>query len=355
MDPLDQQPVGVKPRRVIRISRRKLLYPLILVLLFLAFFSYRMFVGIFGLQPSNLNRSEIPTVAPSGGSGMSEPSRGSDSIYYPEYNNGQPNITDTREFNKVSYSAEIKSRDVSDTVRDVKGAVREVEGRIDSENESDKYGSVSFVVPKSKFDAFRDEIESITHKKFIIETITSQNLLSQKQGIEKQINSATTTLANLEKQKRDLDTKHSQTLASYNRELSSVQSQLVVIRQNLELTSDESQVQNLENQEAALMVRENQLKNNRDAENRNYTSQNQYYTSQIAYTKQNVANAKNSDTQFIDNVETVSGYVSVRWVSLWDIAKLFSPIHPAWIIIMLITLVFLFLSKKGYIPKVEFV
>jgi hypothetical protein len=337
MDPISQQSVEIKPRKVVRISRRKILYPLIgLIIVFLALAGYRIFLDVYGLKPTELRRSEIPTVAP-----------------YPSV--GQPTINDTREFNKVSYSAEIKTQNVSDTVRAVKGAVREVEGRVDSENESEKYGSISFVVPKARFDAFRAEIESTTHEKFIIETVSSQNLLNQKQGIEQQINAATTTRANLEKQKKDLDTKHSQTLASINRELSSVQSQLVTVRQNLELTSDETQVYNLEIQEASLMTRENQLKQNRDAENRTYTNQNQHLTSQITYAQQNVTTTENRDAQFMDSIETVTGYVSVRWISVWDIAKIFSPIHPAWIITALVIIALFFLYKKEYIPKVEFV
>jgi Ca2+/Na+ antiporter len=114
---------------------------------------------------------------------------------------GNPSISDTREFLKTSYASEIKTRDVSDTVKDVKNSVKGADGRIDSLESSEKYGYISFVVPKSKFEAFRDEIESLTHEKLYTEDISSKNLLTQKQGIEEQETDVNYRLTNIQIEK----------------------------------------------------------------------------------------------------------------------------------------------------------
>ncbi|KKP60332.1 MAG: hypothetical protein UR64_C0011G0027, partial [Candidatus Nomurabacteria bacterium GW2011_GWE1_35_16] len=46
-------------------------------------------------------------------------------------------------------------------------------------------------------------------------------------------------------------------------------------------------------------------------------------------------------------------YVSAQWISLWEMAVIFSPIHPTLVIIILIILGFVLFRKR--MPKVEIV
>lgn len=268
---------------------------------------------------------------------------------------GQPDITDTREFLKVSYSAKIQTRDVSEIVKDVKGAVREAKGRIDSENTDDKRGYVSFVVPKSNFENFRTEIESITHKKLYTENVAAQNLLTQKQGIETQMQAATSSLATLEQQKKNLDAKHLQVINSITKELTSVKNQLAVVEQSLSQTNDVAQINVLYNQQSSLLTIQANLVNNKNIENSDYNSQNQSLVNQIGWAKNNVGQVQKQDTEFGNNIETVSGHVDVSWISMWSLAVLYSPIHPTIIIIVLALVLLFILNRKGYTPKIEFV
>lgn len=320
----------------------------IVVVAFMALVS--LSTNSFGTSSSReVYQTNLPSMPPTTGSSMDY----SNSYYKTGY--GQPDITDTREFLKVNYSARIQTRDVSGIVKDVKGAVREAQGRIDSENTTEKSGYVSFVVPKSGFESFKTEIESLTHKKLYTENVSAQNLLTQKQGIEVQMQAATSSLAVLEQQKKNLDAQHTQAIGSITKELTSIQSQLAVITQSLSQTEDTAQITALQNQQSALINRQVTLGNNKDTENRNYNSQNQSLVYQINWAKNNVGQVQQQDTQFANNIETVSGYVDVSWISIWGLAVLFSPIHPIIIIIVLVLALWLFLNHKGYTPKIEFV
>jgi len=319
----------------------------IVIIAFLALMS--MSTSSLGIGSSKeiyqTNSMSIPTMAPA------LPPTGNN--YRGGY--GQPDITDTREFLKVSYSAKIQTRDVSGVVKDVKGAVREAKGRIDSENTNDKSGYVSFVVPKSNFENFRAEIENIIHKKLYTENVSAQNLLTQKQGIEVQMQAATSSLAALEQQKKNLDAQHLKVINSITKELASIKSQLAVIEQTLLQTSDATQLNVLYNQQSSLLTTQANLVNNKDIENRNYNSQNQSLVSQIGWAKNNVGQVQQQDTEFGNNIETVSGYVDVSWISMWSLAVLFSPIHPTIVIIVLVLALLFILNRKGYTPKIEFV
>jgi hypothetical protein len=134
-----------------------------IVISIILFVGGRLVINEYGMSPGSLSMDSIPQVP-------SMPSVGVDSGGYGNnynygYGKGQPDITDNREFNKVSYNATIKTRNVRETVRDVKGAVRDVEGRVDREQSAKDRGYVSFVVPKSKFDDFRDQVESLGNAK----------------------------------------------------------------------------------------------------------------------------------------------------------------------------------------------
>jgi hypothetical protein len=334
----------ITPRKVIQISRRKfIIVILVIVVILLGFWLQSK------SRPTYFGRSDEKISIPQFGGGNSD-------IAYPSPGyNGQPTVNDTREFLKVNYSGEIETRNVSDTVKRVKGAVREAEGRIDSEQTSKKYGHVRFVIPKSNFEEFRSEVESITHAKLYTESVSSQNLLGQKQIIEQQQASATATLARLEQEKKNLDTEYTNRISTLNRQLASTQAQLSNVRYKQTQTDDQSEYVALQSDEYNLIQQETNLKESIAFENRNYTSRSNMYASQINYAKQNVAAVDKQDTQFTNNIETVEGYVSVRWISLWEIAKVFSPIHPTLIIIIVIVGLIFFLNRRGYIPKIEFV
>ena len=270
---------------------------------------------------------------------------------YPDYYN-QPTISDTREFLKTNYLAEIKTRKVSEVIKDIKSAINNVDGRTDNFRSSEKSGHIGFVVAKSKFEEFRSEIENITHEKLYTENISSDNLLSQKQGIEKQTTNAEKTLENLIKQKEDLNVKHTQTINFINKEIASIKTQLATVRKSISTETDAQILISLRSQETSLIQRETIQNKNLSDENKNYSTQIQNIENQIKNANNNLTNVQNKDNQFMDNIETVNGYINIRWISLWELATIFSPISPFLIIIILVIIGLIYLRRKKHIPRI---
>ena len=327
-------------RKIIKISRKNVVIFILVVI-----------VGLILLNKNDYPRNYINNIATKmeSTSGISMP-------FVPDaYPNEISSIRDTREFMKVNYGAEIKTRDVKDVMGDVKNAIRDADGRIDNLNETPKYGYINFVIPKNNFNNFRAEIESLTNEKLYIENTSLQNLLTQKQSIEQQKESATASLAELQKRQKDLAAQHTQVANNLQKELTTTQNQLAVVRATISTTSDVNELTTLRNQEYSLSQKEASLRQNLNSENTAYAVNSQSIKNQINDVNAQLANIEKQDVEFTDNVETVNGYISVNWISLWNMAKIFSPIHPTIIIIILVLLAWYYLNRKNYLPSIEFV
>lgn len=272
--------------------------------------------------------------------------------------NGNGSIADTREFMKVSYSGNIKTRDVKDTARDVRGIIRDMDGRVDSENVNEKYGYINFVIPKSNFDDFRDEIEIITHKKLYTENTSSQNLLSQKQNIEQQDNLANMTLDQLQKTQTDLTKKHNQIIVSLKNELTTVQKKIATTNNNiatyLPQSSDDAYLAEQNTNLSMYLNEEAQIKQKIASENTSYQNQNKTITEQIANTNNTIKDIKIQDKNFTENIETVNGSINIQWVNLWQLAQIFSPVPPIFVVLLVIIMIWYILRKKNKVPMFVF-
>lgn len=339
-------------------QRSSIVKILITALIWLVLFGFiNVISDSFGVGVGDdVGMQDIATVDFDGGSNrtLANPMRQSfGSNWFNQNENGS--IADTREFMKVSYSGNIKTRDVKDTARDVRGIIRDMEGRVDSENVNEKYGYIKFVIPKSNFDDFRDEIESITHKKLYTENTSSQNLLSQKQNIEEQSGQATMTLGQLQQSQADLTKKHNQTTANLKSELVSVQKKITNIRNIFSTyippeSGDTSYINELTAQLTIYLNEESQIKQKISTENTNYQSQNKSLTDQIANTNNTIKDINTQDKNFTANVETVNGSINIQWVNLWQLAQIFSPIPPIFIIVFLLLIIWYVLRKMNRVP-----
>ena len=265
--------------------------------------------------------------------------------------NGQIGIGDTREFLKTSYSSIIKTREVQSVVTSVKNIVKGNDGRVDNISSSELNGYLTFVVPKSKFEAFRTEVEALTHKKLYAETSTSQNLLGQKQSIEQQTANIQKNLESLNEQKEALKVSHAKTVATINKELQSIRTQLASIRKQIAETTDNDALNSLRSQESNYVVRETSQKQYLSSENSQYTAQNASFESQISYQNTNLENVNKQDENFTENIETVDGRVDVRWVSIWQLIKIFSPIPAEILVVVLAIIIWNILAKLNVVPK----
>ncbi len=339
-------------RKVIKISKKRtwrFIIFLIVVLLGLRYLVIPFLSNTTGIGPSARMGVSSMQSLDSGGS-----------LFMPRFpdiypGNQTSSYKDDREFLKTNYNAGIRTRHVSDVMRDVKNSIKGADGRIDSINVSDKSGYVNFVVPKSNFDSFKDDIASLANEKLITISESSTNLLSQKQQIEADASNIQNNLAALQKAKADLTAKHNLVIAGINNQLATVSMQLDRVHSDMQTTPDQNGGATYKAEEATYLSNQASLQQQKINENNSYVSQSKNYDSQIAAAKTNQANNVKQDDQFTDNVETVNGTINVNWISVWGLAKVFSPIHPTLIVIILALILIFYLNRKGYVPKIMFV
>lgn len=241
----------------------------------------------------------------------------SSGVYYP-YPNPDVPVTDTREFLKVYYNAFMRTRDVQGLTRRVETTVRGYAGRIDQESSSPQYGSVSFAVPQSKYDAFRAELESLVGSRFLTVNISSQNLLPQKLSIEEQQKQADTALSNYKTARQKIVTAHASAVQSLQSKIDADAGQLTTLRAETQTPQILAQIQTVSDDWSSL---KQQLVN----ENASYTAQLSNADANIKYTQDWQKAVQTQDQTLLDNVATVTGTVSIQWISLWDMAQLYLP------------------------------
>lgn len=271
---------------------------------------------------------------------------------YP-YPRDDVDYTDTREFLKTNYSAQIYTREVRDVVEEVESIVHETEGRVDGISSSEKYGRVSFVIPKSNLSEFRDEIEKITHEKLYTEDISSQNLLGQKQNIEERTETTSKTLAELEEEKEELDAGHTARVRSIQTQINALQSELNTIRSAKAEADSDEEIDTLNAQEISLVQKISAFQTEQTKENQEYLSRSSTLVKQIQRADSNLDSLVEEDEEFLDNIETVTGHVNVTWISWWNMGNRLSPM-PMWLnTLIIIILVLWFLGWRKVIPRIK--
>jgi chromosome segregation ATPase len=223
----------------------------------------------------------------------------------------------------------------------------------------EKYGYVSFVIPKSKLDDFRDEIEAITHKKLYTENTSSQNLLNQKQNIEERTDLTNKSLSDLQSEKSKADAEYKKEIASLQAQLKEItltaqttKGQLDAKQSAVDGTPEYSEKKMLAYNYDALSGQIASLKNYIAEKNTKYTQNKNRLDSAIGQFNNQLGEIKKDDKAFAENIETVNGSVSIQWVSLWQLAKVFSPIHPIIIILLLVIIVWYILKRLRIAPLV---
>ena len=318
-----------------RISWLTIILALLAIVTFLAIFGS-------GMQYAIPMRTGIGVMENSGSSGAapmmdnsvsSAPAQGKadSSLYYPYPDPNIP-VTDTREFLKVYYNASMRTRDVQGLTRRVETTVRGYAGRIDQESSSPQYGFVSFAVPQSKYDAFRTELEGLVSSRFLTINISSQNLLPQKISIEEQQKQADTALSDYKTARQKIVNVHMSTVQSLQSKIDADVQLLATLRAGTSTPQILAQIQTVSDDWSSL---KQQLVN-----------ENASYAAQLNNADRNIKNAEawqkaveTQDKTLLDNVATVTGTVSVQWISFWDITRLYLPGY--WIPIIFAALAFL--------------
>ena len=268
-----------------------------------------------------------------GVSGVPTQEKAGSNIYYPNpYPNPNVPVNDTREFLKVYYSAFMRTRDVQGLTRRVETTIRGYGGRIDQESSSPQYGYVNFALPQSKYDAFRTELEGFVDSRFLTVNISSQNLLSQKVSIEEQQKQADAALSDYKAARQKIVNAHASAVQALQSKIDADLKQLATLRAEIQTPQISAQIQAVSDELSSL---KNQLAN----ENASYAAQLKNADQNIKYGEDWKKAVETQDQALLDNVATVAGTVSLRWISLWETALLYLPGY--WIPFIFAALAFL--------------
>lgn len=213
--------------------------------------------------------------------------------YYYKYQSLGIPISDDREFLKRYYNSTLQTRNVESLTNKVRTVIRGFDGRIDSLNSSGEWGYVDFVVPASRFEAFQMEIKSLVGSKFYTEQVSIQNLLPEKQLIEKDKKQAEENVHQLRSSRKQL-------IGNYNKTISKLQSEL-----------------NSDNKELI----EAQIANENKIHDQKLSSLN----AKIRDSETILENIKEQDKNLIDNVATVQGTISIDKISIWEMVEAYLP------------------------------
>lgn len=258
--------------------------------------------------------------------------------YYP--NDSTP-IADNREFIKTSYSATLRTRQVSKLVQQIQTTVRSSGGRVDSSSSSARWGYVSFAIPANQLAVFRDQIKDLVNVRFYTETTGAQNLLPQKQLLESQRRQIDATLQQLRDEQVRVRTEYNRAIASINTQIDGNSNQLANISARLEVTSDYNLRMELIRQQNILLAERQALEANLVNKRTAYASKTALLNTQIKNSEASLNANRGEDQQLIDNVATVQGTISLNWISIWEILELYSPIN-------LIALIFIIAALIAY-------
>ena len=242
---------------------------------------------------------------------------------YP-YSGGNPAVTDTREFNKIYYNATMRTRDVPGLTRLIETTVRGNGGRVDNTSSSEKYGSVTFALPQTKFEEFRNEIESFIDWRFLTVNINSQNMLPQKQAIEKQQDWSNMNLDQLNAARKSENATFAQKKSDIQDQIDANDRENAMLQKQLP-TTDQNAQQRIVSRGMELVTEQSNLRNQLDALEKSHLNTINSIDAQIRYVNGDLTALKEQDKNLMDDVATVSGTISINWISLWEIAQAYLP------------------------------
>ena len=274
-------------------------------------------------------REEAPSAGATYDSAMMPQALKSDAMIAPApgmypYPGGTPAVTDTREFNKIYYNATMRTRDVPSLTKLVETTVRGNGGRVDQISSSEKSGSVRFVVPQSKFDGFRDQIEKFVDSRFLTVNIDSQNLLPQKQSIEKRQDYTKMSLDQLNASRKSENADYSKRKAGIQEQIDANDRENTMLDKSLQ-TVDVATRPNIVSRQMQLYGETSSLKNQLSSLEKNHLNSINGIDAQIRYTNGDMDALKQQDQNLAEDVATVSGTISINWVSLWEIVRSYLP------------------------------
>jgi polyhydroxyalkanoate synthesis regulator phasin len=203
--------------------------------------------------------------------------------------------------------------------------IRGYGGRVDNVSVGSKSGYITFVIPKSSFASFVVELKDLAPKRFLTENVNTQNLLPQKQHIENQTETTSQRLDTLETNRQSLINTHNARVTSLQRQINTYANSIAVLKS--EATTSTVRQQEIDSSVASLEAKQRAVKQQLSNENAQYKSNLQYLDADIQSMKAQLANLGKQNQNLLNDVETVDGYISLQWISVFEVVNLYVPVN----------------------------
>lgn len=230
---------------------------------------------------------------------------------------------DAREYLKTGYTASAETRNVTRLTLQLETLVRGHGGRIDSFSSNNRYGDITFVLPKQSLEAFRRELVGLVPERFLNETIQAQNLLPQKNNLDDEQASSEAELKSAQDAEADLIKTHTQTIGNLQAQINTHTKSIQVLSRATAPTPEEA------TRIAASITAHNQsiayLRQQLIKENNDFALKQSDSEETITYLQSELASLKKQNTQLIDSVETIQGSISISWISLGEFLEAYLP------------------------------
>lgn len=253
---------------------------------------------------------------------------------------------DNREFNKITYGALLKTRDIEKDHNLVTSFIKAADGRIDSDNATQYYVGINFVVPKDNFESFKANIKSIVKSDFYIDSISINNRVLEKKSIEA-LQENNIENINFNNDRIDAEnSRHTKAVNKLNSDLKLAKGYLADISSELIYATDTARINTLRDRESELLNNKKIIESNIQIENSNYSDTiNAYKISlQSDQNEQNALNKK--DGLFLEDISTVEGRIVLKHISIWKYIETSLSISLPVVIITLLLGIYLFITYK---------
>lgn len=241
-------------------------------------------------------------------------------------------VSDTREFLKYTYEANIKTRKVAEISNRLQTIVRGYGGRVDIISVWEKSGYITFVIPKASLEGFKNETKGLVNVRFFTENIQAQNLLPEKISKENSIDAITVGVESYVGELKMLTEQHSQSIASLEKKRNAVSANIYKLSR--EVTTSSIRQEQIKKEIAGLNSAKASWQRQINTEHEQYAASKSYLDERIAMAKSQLELSKHQDLALQEAVETVRGSIQINWVSRVDIFKAYVPFY--WVLVVLV-------------------
>lgn len=255
---------------------------------------------------------------------------------------------DTRELMETRYNASMKTRDVNKLANQVQTIIRGHGGRIDNLSTQEKYAYISFALPKDKFDQMMAQLKDLVPKKMYTETIYAYNRLAEKQSIETSAEKITEEILRLQTEKEELTATHETKADEIQNRIDALTASIDTQKKLKAATSNPTKIADINAEIDRLTAEKRTAETELKTLNSRYEIDLGRLDRSIKRQNDALDNLDVRDETLSAEVETVTGTINIQWVSIWQIIKIYVPIKPIIIgLIVLVTLYLLFRRRKG--------